>query len=185
MTKLERIQLLYKEALPAKIGIRDDSPMVCRSTTKINSSKQEQNIWYGLNFELNWKHVWTLDYCFGEARTCTFRPCITFHPNDLMYISLCQHMQDAKAGAICRMQFRPIDGVVSPDILRLFWWFLYWIRLKICKIRLYDLTWKIWLFMTLQLSLDFIGCDFCFKIRYIASWNTEKITFMTLNGPSQ
>jgi len=29
MTELERIQLLYKEALLTKIGIRGGSPMVC------------------------------------------------------------------------------------------------------------------------------------------------------------
>jgi len=29
MTELERIQLLYKEALPTKIGIRDGSPIAC------------------------------------------------------------------------------------------------------------------------------------------------------------
>jgi len=44
MTEIEHIQSLYKEALPAKIGKRDGSPMACWSTTKINSSKHEQNI---------------------------------------------------------------------------------------------------------------------------------------------
>jgi len=29
MAELQRIQLLYKEALSMKIGIRDGSPMVC------------------------------------------------------------------------------------------------------------------------------------------------------------
>jgi len=29
LTEIERIQLLYKEALPMKIGIRDGSTMVC------------------------------------------------------------------------------------------------------------------------------------------------------------
>jgi len=29
MTELECIQLLYKEALPTKIGIRDGGPMIC------------------------------------------------------------------------------------------------------------------------------------------------------------
>jgi len=33
---------------------------------------------------------------------------------------LCQHSQDAQVGSICRMQLRPSDIVVSPDILRLF-----------------------------------------------------------------
>ena len=55
----------------------------------------------------------------------------------------------AKVGSVCRMQLRPSDTVVSPYIMRLFKWFPYWIRLKICKIWLYDLTWKIRLFMTL------------------------------------
>jgi len=36
------IHVLYKEAFPAKIGIRDGSPMVC---------------WR--HFEANWKHAWT------------------------------------------------------------------------------------------------------------------------------
>ena len=34
------------------------------------------------------------------------------------------------------------------------------------------------------LVIDFIGHDFCFKIRFIASGSTEKnVTFMTSNGP--
>jgi len=41
---VERIQLLYKEALPMKMGMRDGSPMACWSPTKINSSKDEHNI---------------------------------------------------------------------------------------------------------------------------------------------
>jgi len=35
MTELERIQLLCKEALPTKIGMRNGSPTVCWSPTKI------------------------------------------------------------------------------------------------------------------------------------------------------
>jgi len=33
--------------------------------------------------------------------------------------------------------------------------------------------------------IDFVVCDFCFKIRFIASWNPGKtMTFMILNGPA-
>jgi len=35
MTELQLIQLLYKEALPTKICMRNGSPMVCWSPTKI------------------------------------------------------------------------------------------------------------------------------------------------------
>jgi len=128
-TELEHIQLLYKEAIPAKIGkIKDGSPLVCWSTTKINSSKHERNIQYGLNFEANWKHAWALVCFFGLARTCSFRQCITFHPNNLVYLRLSQHSQDAQVlGWICRMQLRPSNILVSPDILRLFQWFPGWI----------------------------------------------------------
>jgi len=38
------MHLLYKEALPAHIGKRNGSPMVCWCPSKINSSKHEQNI---------------------------------------------------------------------------------------------------------------------------------------------
>jgi len=62
MTELERIQLLYKEALPAKIGKRDGNPMVCWSPIETNSSKHEQNIYS----EANRKYVWTLIYSLGE-----------------------------------------------------------------------------------------------------------------------
>jgi len=129
MLERERIQLLYKEALPTKIGIRNGSLVVCWSPTKINSSKHEQNIWYVftkinsskheqniwyvLNVEANWKHAWTLVYFFGEARTCICRQCITFNPNNLVHLRLCQHMQGAQVGSICRIQLRPIDVVVS------------------------------------------------------------------------
>jgi len=55
---------------------------------KINSSKHQQNILYGLKFEANWKHAWTLVYFFAGARTCIFRQCITFHPNNLVHLRL-------------------------------------------------------------------------------------------------
>jgi len=43
-------------------------------------------------FEANWKHAWTMVYCSGEARTqCISRQCITFHPNNLVHLRLCQH----------------------------------------------------------------------------------------------
>jgi len=43
-----------------------------------------------------------------------------FHPNNLVHLRLCQHSQGAQAGSICRMQLRPSNIRVSPDILRLF-----------------------------------------------------------------
>jgi len=51
-----------------------------------------------------------------------------------------------KYGFSLQEQLRPNDKVVSQDILRLFEWFPYSISLKICKIWLYDRTWKIWLY---------------------------------------
>jgi len=57
---------------------------------------------------------------FGATRTCIFRQCITFHPNNLVHLRLCQRSQGAQVGAICRMQLRLSDIVVSHDILRLF-----------------------------------------------------------------
>jgi len=71
-------------------------------------------------FEGNWKHAWTLVYFFRAARTCIFRQFIIFHPNNLIHLRLCQHLQGAQVGSFCRMQIRPSDIVVSPDILRLF-----------------------------------------------------------------
>jgi len=44
--------------------------------------------------------------------------------NNLVHLRLYQHLQDAHVGSICRMQLRPVDVVASPDILRLFHWFL-------------------------------------------------------------
>jgi len=52
-----------------------------------------------------------------------FRQCIAFRPNNLVHLFLCQHLQGAHMGSICRMQLRPSDVIVSPDILRLFQWF--------------------------------------------------------------
>ena len=54
------------------------------------------------------------------ARTCIFRQCIRFHPNNLVHLSLCQHSHGAQMGSICRIQLIPSDIVVSPDVLRLF-----------------------------------------------------------------
>jgi len=42
--------------------------------------------------------------------------CITFHPNNLVHLHLCQQFHGAQVGSICRIQFRPSDIVVSPDI---------------------------------------------------------------------
>jgi len=69
-------------------------------------------------------------YFFAGARTCIFRQCITFHPNNLVHLRLYQHSQGAQVGSVCRIQLRSSDIVVSPDILRLFSWFPYWIWLN-------------------------------------------------------
>ena len=82
--------------------------MVFWSSTKINSSKAEQNS-YSISFEANWKHAWTMVYFFARARPCSFRQCVTFHPNNLVHLHLCQQWQGAQVGSICRMQFRPND----------------------------------------------------------------------------
>ena len=93
----------------------------------------------------NWKHAWTLVYFLGAARTCVFRQCVTFYPSNLVRLRFCQHSQGAQVGTICRMQLRPSDVVVSLHILIVLM-VLCGITLKICKIWLYDLKWKIWLY---------------------------------------
>ena len=47
-------QLLCNEQLPAKVGIRDGSPIVCWNPTEINCTK------YVVCFEANWNNAWTL-----------------------------------------------------------------------------------------------------------------------------
>jgi len=59
-------------------------------------------------------------YFFWAARTCIIRHCITFHPNNLVHLSLRQHSQGVQVGSTGSMQFRPSIIVVSPDIVRLF-----------------------------------------------------------------
>jgi len=54
-----------------------------------------------------------------------FRQCITFHPNNLVRLRLCQHLQDAQVDSICKMQLRPSDIVENMQNMT------------------YDLTWKI------------------------------------------
>jgi len=103
--------------------------MVCRSPPKINSSKDEQNI-HSISFEANLKHAWTMDiglllYGSMEQDHAIFRQCVTCHPNKLVHLRLCQHSQGDQVGSVGRMQLRPSDIVVSPDILRLFLWFPY------------------------------------------------------------
>ena len=87
-------------------------PMVCWSPTKINRSKHEQYMY----FEAYWKHAWTLVHFFWAARTYIFRQCITFLPNNLVHLCLCQHLQGAQVGSVCRMPLRPSDIMVSPVV---------------------------------------------------------------------
>jgi len=47
------------------------------------------------------------------------------HSIEITWIRLSQHLQSAQVGSICRLQLRPDDVVVSPDILILFQWFPY------------------------------------------------------------
>jgi len=46
---------------------------------------------------------------FWATRSCTFRHCITFHPNNLVHLHLCQHSQGAEVGSVWRIQLRPYD----------------------------------------------------------------------------
>jgi len=48
-------------------------------------------------------------YFFAGARTCIFRQCITFHPNNLVHLRLYQHSQGAQVGSVCRIQLRSSD----------------------------------------------------------------------------
>jgi len=49
---------------------------------------------------------------------------MTFHRNNFVHLRLCQPSQDAQVESVGKMQLRPSDIVVSPDILRLFNGFL-------------------------------------------------------------
>jgi len=46
---------------------------------------------------------------YHGARPCIFRQGITFHPNNLAHLHLCQHSQGVQVGSICRMQLKPCD----------------------------------------------------------------------------
>ena len=108
-------QLLYK-ALPTKTGIRwQPHGLLKPSSSTKNSSKDEQII-YIISFEASWKHAWTLVYFFAEARPCIFGKFVAFHPNNLVHLHLCQCSQGDQVSTICRIQLRPSDIVVSPDI---------------------------------------------------------------------
>jgi len=119
MTELEHtVQLLYKEALPAKISMRDGSPIVCYfwSLTKINGSKHEQNIQFGLKEIENMHGHWFIS--FGQEEHAFLGSGLHFIQNNLVFASIRPsgfNLQDAT--------FRSGDIVVSPDILRLFQWF--------------------------------------------------------------
>jgi len=60
-------------------------------------------------FEAIQKHAWALVYFCGAARSCIFRQCITFPPNNLVHLCLCLHSQGDQVGSICKMQLRPRD----------------------------------------------------------------------------
>jgi len=79
---LYNIHLLYKEALPAKFGIRNDNAMVFWSLTKTNSSKH--TVW----FEANWKHALRLVISLGKQEHAFLRNALRFNPNDLMLTPL-------------------------------------------------------------------------------------------------
>ena len=87
------------------------------------------------------------------SKNMHFSQCIIFCPINLIHLRLCQHLYCAQVGSIYRMQLRPSDIVVSPDIFRLFQAFGF--KLKIHKIWLYDLTWKIW-HVSLRKSVIFV-----------------------------
>jgi len=55
------------------------------------------------------KQIESMVYFFVGARPCSFRQCVTFHPNNLVHLHLCQRWHCAKVGSICRMQLRPSD----------------------------------------------------------------------------
>jgi len=58
-------------------------------------------------------------FLFGN-KNMHFRQYITFHPNNLVHLRLCQHSRGAQVRSICKMWLRPSDIVVPSDILRLF-----------------------------------------------------------------
>jgi len=62
-------------------------------------------------------------HCFislGQQDHTFLGSALHFSQNILTHLRLCQYSQDVKVGSVCKMQFRPSDIVVSPDILRLF-----------------------------------------------------------------
>jgi len=98
--------------------------MFCWSPSKIKSSTYEQIIFSKQieNIHGNWL------FLLGSKNTH-----FLIHPNNFTYVFV-NIRSMPKWVQMCRMQLRPSDIVVSPHILRLVWWFPYWIRLKICKI---------------------------------------------------
>jgi len=64
-----------------------------------------------------------------DSMSMHFWQCIAFHPHNLVNLCLWQHLQGASMGSVFSLQLRSSDILVSPDILRWFWWFPYWIRL--------------------------------------------------------
>jgi len=57
---------------------------------------------------------------FGQQDHAFLGSALHFSQNILIHLRFCQYSQGFNVGSVCKMQFRPSDIVVSPDILRLF-----------------------------------------------------------------
>jgi len=105
---------------------------LCQFHTQLSNHRMHWLTKNAFIFFLQTEPIWV--YLFGAARACIFRQCITFHPNNMVHLRLCQHSHGAQMGSVCRIQLGPSHIVLLPDSLRLFLWFSYWIKLKIFKI---------------------------------------------------
>jgi len=162
MTELEHTSTVQRSItrIPAKIGIRNRSLWFVEAPqiqTAQNMSRTYCLVWSKLKTCMDIGH-WFIS--LRQQEHAFLGSALDFIQITWCTLLLCHHSQGAQVGSIRRTQLRPSDIVVSHDIWRLFQWFPDWIRLKICKIWLHDLTWKIWLFMTSKLSIDFIGVRF-------------------------
>jgi len=122
-------------------------------------------------------------FFFGAARTCIFRQCVTFHPNNLVHLRLCQHMQGAQVGSICKMQVRPIDVVVSLIFWDCFNGFLIELIENIQNMTVWPNMENMTFYDFISFDVDFVEVRFLFQNSFHSFLNHGKnMTFMTLNG---
>ena len=160
------MQLLYKGVLPAKIGMRYGSSMVCWSPTKIKGTTNKQNTYSSLVWSKLKAYMDMVSF-FGAAKPYIFRQYITFHPNNLVHLRLCHQFAGCSLYIVIQSLHPIFWGCFNGFLTKLDW-------------KLQNMT--LWPNMENMSFYDFItlyrlrgGAIFVSKICFLVPQSTEKL----------